>query len=94
METDGRPFQVRTARPVRDDVVPRQPNEVDESADSQESGSRSDMLQAYEDVVSGLQDTDCHGLRGVEDVVRKSGDQASSGSSAGDRAAGDRGRKK
>ncbi|WP_161993335.1 hypothetical protein [Lacisediminimonas profundi] len=52
------------------------------------------MLQAYEDVVSGLQDTDCHGLRGVEDVVRKSGDQASSGSSAGDRAAGDRGRKK
>lgn len=85
MGIDGRPFQVRTARPVRDDVVPRQPNEVDESADSQESGSRSDMVQAYEDVVSGMQDTDCHGQRGVEDVVRKSGDQAGGGTSASDR---------
>lgn len=71
MKTDGRPFQVRTGRPVRDDVMPRQPNERDESADSQQSEPRGDIQQAYTDIVSGQQDTDCRGERGVEEVVRK-----------------------
>ncbi len=72
MKTDGRPFQVKTGRPVRGDAQPRQPNEHDESADSQESAPRSDMVQAYRDVMSGQQDTDCREQRGVESVSQES----------------------
>lgn len=79
MKTDGRPFQVRTGRPVRDDVMPRQPNELDESSDSQESASRSDMEQAYKDIVSGQQDTDCREQRGVEETVKPGGGSAGPG---------------
>lgn len=82
MKTDGRPFQVRTGRPVRDDVMPRQPNEIDESSDSQESGPRRDMEQAYRDIVSGQQDTDCREQRGVEETVHdrdREGDPCSGG---------------
>ncbi len=75
MKTDGRPFQVRTGRPVRNDAMPRQPNEIDESADSQQSAPRSDMEQAYKDVMSGQQDTDCREQRGVENVVKKTAEQ-------------------
>jgi hypothetical protein len=71
MKTDGRPFQVRTGRPVRDDVMPRQPNEIDESADSQECGEpRPSIRQAYDDIMSGQQDTDMREQRGVEETVR------------------------
>ena len=75
MKTTGQPFQVRTGRPVRDDAVPRQPHERDESADSQESAPRSDMEQAYLDVMSGQQDTDCREQRGVESVLKNPDDQ-------------------
>lgn len=75
MKTNGRPFQVRTGRPVRNDAIPRQPNEIDESADSQQSASRSVMEQAYKDVMSGQQDTDCREQRGVEAVVKKTAEQ-------------------
>ncbi|MDB5798965.1 MAG: hypothetical protein JWP36_2867 [Paucimonas sp.] len=70
MKTDGKTFQVRTGRPVRDDAMPRQPNEHDESADSQQSGPREVMKQAYKDIVSGQQDTDNREQRGVEEVVK------------------------
>lgn len=73
MKTDGTPFQVRTARPARDDVMPRQPHERDESADSQESAPRSDMQQAYDDIMSGQMDTDAREQRGVEEVVKQTG---------------------
>jgi hypothetical protein len=73
MKTDGRPFQVRTGRPVRDDVMPRQPNEIDESADSQEEGEpRPSIKQAYDDIMSGQQDTDMREQRGVEETVKDS----------------------
>lgn len=76
MKTDGRPFQVRTGRPVRDDVMPRQPNEIDESADSQEAGEpRPSIKQAYDDVMSGQQDTDMREQRGVEETVRDTKEQ-------------------
>jgi len=39
--------------------APRQPNERDESADSQASEPRKEMVQAAEDLESGLKDTDC-----------------------------------
>ena len=71
MKTDGRPFQVRTGRPVRDDVMPRQPNEIDESSDSQEEGKpRPSIKQAYDDIMSGQQDTDLREQRGVEETVK------------------------
>jgi hypothetical protein len=38
---------------------PRQPNEHDESADSQASGPRRIIRQAHDDLAAGLQDTDC-----------------------------------
>ncbi len=71
MKTDGRTFQVRTGRPVRDDAMPRQPNEIDESADSQDEGTpRSNIKQAYDDIMSGQQDTDMREQRGVEETVK------------------------
>lgn len=39
--------------------TPRQPNERDESADSQASGPRSIIKRAHDDLTSGLEDTDC-----------------------------------
>lgn len=39
--------------------APRQPNEHDESADSQASGPRRVIRQAHDDLAAGLQDTDC-----------------------------------
>ena len=60
--------QVKTGRPTRKDATPRLPHERDESDDSQESGVREDMQQAYEDIKRGLLDTDLRGMRGVEEV--------------------------
>ncbi len=39
--------------------APRQPNERDESADSQTSGPRDVIRQAHEDATRGQVDTDC-----------------------------------
>ena len=69
MKTDGKPFQVKTKRPVKKDVMPRLPHEHDESDDSQTSGPRDDMRQAYLDVTNGQVDTDPRNQRGVENVV-------------------------
>lgn len=62
MDTNGKPFQVKTDKPVKKDALPRQPHERDESPDSQASGvPHEDMEQAYEDLENGLVDTDLRG---------------------------------
>ncbi len=70
MKTDGNPFQVSTHRPQRKNALPRLPHERDESDDSQQSDPRDDIRQAYEDIMSGQQDTDLREGRGVEEVVK------------------------
>ena len=70
MKTDGKPFQVSTQRPKRKDALPRLPHERDESDDSQQSGPRDDIRQAYQDIMSGQQDTDLREGRGFEEVVK------------------------
>lgn len=70
MKTDGKPFQVSTRQPRHKNALPRLPHEHDESDDSQQSGPRDDMRQAYVDVMSGQQDTDLRETRGVEATVK------------------------
>lgn len=70
MKTDGKPFQVSTRRPRHPDALPRLPHERDESDDSQHGEPRADIRQAYDDVMSGQQDTDLREGRGVEEVVK------------------------
>jgi hypothetical protein len=70
MKTNGTPFQVRTGKPVKDDAIPREPHERDESPDSQESGQRDIIRQAYVDVTNGQVDTDLRKPRGVEETVK------------------------
>ena len=71
MKTDGKPFQVSTQRPKHKDALPRLPHEHDESDDSQQSDVRNDILQAFDDIMSGQQDTDLREMRGVEEVVKE-----------------------
>ncbi len=71
MKTDGRNVQVSTHRPMRDDATPRLPHERDESDDSQQSDVRREIAQAYDDIMSGQQDTDLREGRGVEAVVNR-----------------------
>ena len=47
---------------------PRQPNERDESSDSQASAPRDVMRQAASDIERGLKDTDCRNSAG--EIVR------------------------
>ncbi len=70
MKTDGKIFQVATQKPARKESLPRLPHERDESGDSQQSEPRPEIRQAYEDIMSGQQDTDLRETRGVECVVR------------------------
>lgn len=70
MKTDGKPFQVSTQKPRRKDVQPRLPHERDESDDSQQSEPRDNIRQAFDDIMSGQQDTDLREGRGVEEVVK------------------------
>jgi len=60
----------KPSRPSSRDPEPRLPHEHDESHDSQSSGPREDMQQAHWDITHGLVDTDLHGERGVEEVVK------------------------
>jgi hypothetical protein len=62
--------QVKTKRPVKSGTTPRLPHEHDESDDSQSSGPRDDMKQAYADIENGQVDTDRRGIRGVEEVKK------------------------
>lgn len=52
-----------------DKPAPRQPNERDASADSQESGPRDVIRRAHDDVTGGKMDTDCRN-EAVEIVER------------------------
>lgn len=70
MDTGKEPFQVSTQRPRHRQATPRLPNERDESDDSQESPVRGDIRQAFDDLMSGQQDTDMREQRGVEEVVK------------------------
>ncbi len=70
MQTDGGSFQVRIGHSEKTNGIPRLPHERDESDDSQQSGPRSDMLQAYTDIMSGQEDTDCREQRSLEPVVK------------------------
>ena len=70
MKTDGKIFQVATQKPIKKESVPRLPHERDESRDSQQSEPRREIRQAYDDLMSGMQDTDLRESRGAENVVR------------------------
>ena len=50
--------------------TPRLPHERDQSDDSQASPPNRKMKQAHDDIASGQVDTDLHGQRGVEEVVK------------------------
>lgn len=76
MKTEGTPFQVRTGKPAKRDAIPRQPHEHDESSDSQESGQRDVIRQAYLDVTNGQMDTDLREQRGVEETVKGTPDKS------------------
>jgi hypothetical protein len=69
-ETGTRPFTIKL-RPEDEakEAVPRQPNDRDESPDSQASGPREIIEQAYKDVMQGQVDTDLREQRGVEEAV-------------------------
>ena len=60
--------QVKTKRPTKEEAL-RMPHERDESEDSQESGVRDDMKQAYLDLEEGQVDTDLRNTGGVDEVV-------------------------
>jgi hypothetical protein len=49
---------------------PAMPHERDESATAGPIKPQKDMKQAYKDLQRGLVDTDMHGARGVEEVVK------------------------
>ncbi len=70
METGKEPFQVSTQRPRHRQATPRLRNQRDESADSQDSPVRDNIKQAFDDLMSGQQDTDMREQRGVEEVVK------------------------
>lgn len=63
--------QVNTKKPVRNDGVPRQPNERDEAPDQHPAKPRKVIKQAATDLKKGLVDTDLHGQRGVEEAVKQ-----------------------
>jgi hypothetical protein len=65
-----RQFPAKATPDAKSDKLMRLPHERDESHDSQESEPRADMLRAYQDITEGQMDTDLHGARGVEEVVR------------------------
>ncbi|MGB7479878.1 MAG: hypothetical protein WA924_06100 [Burkholderiaceae bacterium] len=71
MSNVSKQFPARAVPPAKDETLPRLPHERDESHDSQESGGpREDMRQAARDLAEGQVDTDLHGMRGVEEVVK------------------------
>ena len=69
MGTESKQLEVRTDEPARPESTPRLPHERDESDDSQSSGVRPDIKQAYQDVQSGQVDTDLREERGVDALV-------------------------
>lgn len=76
-----KPFQVRAKSSTKEEAeltskrTPRMPHERDESADSQSSGVRDDIKQAFDDVMEGKMDTDLRTQRGVEYTQPKNAEQ-------------------
>jgi hypothetical protein len=70
-EPGTRPFTIRHKDHDADDSVPRLPNDHDESPDSQQSGPREVIKQAYKDIMQGQVDTDLREQRGVEKTVNE-----------------------
>ena len=52
--------------------LPLLPHELDQKPDTQAIVPTKIMKQAYKDLQRGLVDTDLHGQRGVEEVLKKS----------------------
>lgn len=61
---------INISEKVENDGIERLPHERDEAPDSQSITPRKKMRQALEDLQRGLVDTDMHGERGVEEVVK------------------------
>lgn len=61
---------INTKKKIKNDGIPRQPNERDE-APEEHAQPRNKIKQAAIDLENGLVDTDLHGQRGVEEVTRK-----------------------
>jgi hypothetical protein len=64
-----RPAQADSSYPGNSE--PRLPHEHDESSDSQAGGPCGLIEQARRDIESGQQDTDAHGMRGLEKPERR-----------------------
>jgi hypothetical protein len=62
------PRVINTDAPVKNDGVPRLPNERDDAPDKQNTQPPEKMKQAYRDIENGQVDTDLRGERGVETV--------------------------
>lgn len=71
MGSASKQLEVRTGPPARKESTPRLPHERDESEDSQSSGIRPEIKQAYEDLQNGQVDTDLRESRGVDAVVNE-----------------------
>jgi hypothetical protein len=75
MVTTMKEAHVRTKQPAKQKTRRppgmRLPHEHDEADDSQSSGPRDDIKQAFDDIERGLVDTDFREQRGVEEVVNK-----------------------
>lgn len=71
MGSASKQLEVRTGPPARKESTPRLPHERDESEDSQSSGVRPEIKQAYEDLQNGQVDTDLRESRGVDAVVNE-----------------------
>ena len=63
-----RPATQPTLATDEQSTAPRQPNERDESSDSQASAPRDVMRQAASDIERGLEDTDCR--NSADEIVR------------------------
>jgi hypothetical protein len=71
-ETRLNDVNINTQRQVRNDGIPRQPNDRDESPDAQAPAPRADIQQAARDLADGQVDTDMRGMRGAETVAPES----------------------
>ena len=71
--------QLRARKPLKRNQEeisePRLPHEHDESSDSQAGGPREVIEQARRDIESGQQDTDNHGLPGLEKPEQRAPDK-------------------
>jgi hypothetical protein len=70
MVAETKDRRINTDAKIRNDGVKRLPHERDESPDGHQKEPRGIMQQAASDLQQGLVDTDLHGTRGVEEVVK------------------------